>query len=855
MGRIDNYDKDHIVEAGDKVIGSNKNDGKTGNYDVEDIAKLAGNFTEFFPLNYKYADNTNTYTHETAGYFTANDNDFGLVTTLRFNKTSQLNEDVSDIFIAIKGDVDSGDKTVRIKVSATDISLAYGTYTVSSVTEFATYFQFEVSLYGTYYRGDLVNEKRYLIGSSSVDTSFGLDEVRDDATPELGGFLDENGFGVRSKVVVKGGVPVGSLIVLQDSPVEGIFYGASALEGGAHDGEIRIALSTGAGIAQTTLIRGVYNTTGLVTGDKYYLSESGFSWTNDTSGFADTSVIRYIGFALSTTKLYFDPSDSYVTKDGYEVNGISVGSGSSVSATGNYVFSTSTTPPPAPKSIIFNNATPASVTQIHVSITTNNNNDASAYLSAITTDTLIYIQDQRDATKYILAKATGSSVDNTTYFTIPVSIEDSGDLPANNAKISALISIGGGGGSYDDSWIPPALDLKEDKFLGTVTVTSNYSTASKNTDTKKTILMTTGTELQLTDTGLTVGFEQYFVNNTGSTVNIISTETVYGFKREIPNGGYARYRLINTNEWILTVYDTYRLVGADPTNDGWTTGSVGGYLMAASEDDDNSIVPTSLPIGSVVNSSFDMFLSPTEQDQAKKNIGLDNVDNTSDLDKPISTAAQAEFDGLKYSNTYLKQSNYSTANNQSEHKSLLVFDDTAAPYTVTLNDIGLTVEFEQQIFNDSGQDITIVSSESVLGSNIPLANGYFAYYKLIASNEWVLAVGGSGGLGGGAVDSVNGQTGAVVLDADDIDDSTTTNKFMSFEDITWDNLVADSGRAAMKFYNITDERILTGETYGRIMLKSTDKFDWVDPQGFTKEITIVVDDNTPPATMTIILIQ
>jgi len=37
---------------------------------------------------------------------------------------------------------------------------------------------------------------------------------------------------------------------------------------------------------------------------------------------------------------------------------------------------------------------------------------------------------------------------------------------------------------------------------------------------------------------------------------------------------------------------------------------------------------------------------------------------------------------------------------------------------------------------------------------------------------------------GGAVDSVNGQTGTVVLDADDIDDSTTTNKFTTAADIS-----------------------------------------------------------------------
>lgn len=38
--------------------------------------------------------------------------------------------------------------------------------------------------------------------------------------------------------------------------------------------------------------------------------------------------------------------------------------------------------------------------------------------------------------------------------------------------------------------------------------------------------------------------------------------------------------------------------------------------------------------------------------------------------------------------------------------------------------------------------------------------------------------------GGGAVDSVNGQTGVVVLDADDIDDTSTTHKFVTAADIT-----------------------------------------------------------------------
>lgn len=53
-------------------------------------------------------------------------------------------------------------------------------------------------------------------------------------------------------------------------------------------------------------------------------------------------------------------------------------------------------------------------------------------------------------------------------------------------------------------------------------------------------------------------------------------------------------------------------------------------------------------------------------------------------------------------------------------------------------------------------------------------NGVFAYRPSVTGYE-DMTPGGSGG--GGAVDSVNGETGVVVLDADDIDDSATTNKF------------------------------------------------------------------------------
>ena len=89
----------------------------------------------------------------------------------------------------------------------------------------------------------------------------------------------------------------------------------------------------------------------------------------------------------------------------------------------------------------------------------------------------------------------------------------------------------------------------------------------------------------------------------------------------------------------------------------------------------------------------------------KTQVGLGNVDNTSDANKPVSTATQTEID--------TKQDTLVSATN-----------------------------------------IKTINSTSLLGSGDIVISG-----------------------GGGAVDSVNTQTGAVVLDADDIDDTSTTNKF------------------------------------------------------------------------------
>lgn len=115
-------------------------------------------------------------------------------------------------------------------------------------------------------------------------------------------------------------------------------------------------------------------------------------------------------------------------------------------------------------------------------------------------------------------------------------------------------------------------------------------------------------------------------------------------------------------------------------------------------------------------------------DLDKSDVGLGDVDNTSDMDKPVSIAVQSALDGKA---------------------------NTA--------DLGIL----------AAKDKAAVSDIDAAGSP-----GDTTYLR--GDGTWSTPpVGGGSGGGGGAVDSVNGQTGTVVLDADDISDDGTVNKFVS----------------------------------------------------------------------------
>ena len=78
-------------------------------------------------------------------------------------------------------------------------------------------------------------------------------------------------------------------------------------------------------------------------------------------------------------------------------------------------------------------------------------------------------------------------------------------------------------------------------------------------------------------------------------------------------------------------------------------------------------------------------------------------------------------------------------------------------------------------FTAGGGEVRLQGLDDVSFTESALLNGQSLVWSA-SEGKWIAAT-VSGGGGGGAVDSVNGEFGVVVIDADDVDDTTTTNKF------------------------------------------------------------------------------
>lgn len=121
--------------------------------------------------------------------------------------------------------------------------------------------------------------------------------------------------------------------------------------------------------------------------------------------------------------------------------------GGGITLQGQWKFDTAiTASDPGNKKFKYDNATLANITNIYISETTNNNNDASNILGILAAGNRLYIQQDDDASRAVLVEVSGTPVDNTGWWTIPVTVVSSLALMGNNNVCGVLIDLSAAGG-------------------------------------------------------------------------------------------------------------------------------------------------------------------------------------------------------------------------------------------------------------------------------------------------------------------------------------------------------------------------------------------------------------------------
>lgn len=95
---------------------------------------------------------------------------------------------------------------------------------------------------------------------------------------------------------------------------------------------------------------------------------------------------------------------------------------------------------PGARNFKFDNATLASVLNIYISSTSDNRGDLNTLLAALASGQKIYVQQVNDADNAVLFTV-GTPVDNTGWWTIPVTVDASNILPGNNQPCAFLMSF------------------------------------------------------------------------------------------------------------------------------------------------------------------------------------------------------------------------------------------------------------------------------------------------------------------------------------------------------------------------------------------------------------------------------
>lgn len=136
-----------------------------------------------------------------------------------------------------------------------------------------------------------------------------LANVVEDTTPQIGGNLDLNGKALTIVGTAGENLVAGNLCYLKS---DGKYWKASHAAASTSTTKLAIANATiNTDVTGEFIVYGTFTTTGLTAGSNYFVGTAGAITT--TTPTTEDYVIRPIGTALSTTKLEFQPSTSWIT--------------------------------------------------------------------------------------------------------------------------------------------------------------------------------------------------------------------------------------------------------------------------------------------------------------------------------------------------------------------------------------------------------------------------------------------------------------------------------------------------------------------------------------------------------------
>jgi len=100
----------------------------------------------------------------------------------------------------------------------------------------------------------------------------------------------------------------------------------------------------------------------------------------------------------------------------------------------------------------FNNLTYGSITEVYISDISKNGNDLTVIYEGLLAGDILYFQQGDDSNKFVALQISGALVDNTTYFTIPVTVLDSGTNIDDAAEIGIIF------------YRAPVVEFKDNQF-------------------------------------------------------------------------------------------------------------------------------------------------------------------------------------------------------------------------------------------------------------------------------------------------------------------------------------------------------------------------------------------------------